>query len=280
MKGKLVALLKESIEGFNSVNGTLLAASISFSLLLSLFPLAFIAVYGAGSITGSKYIQEQVIQDITYLLPEFREVLTSVKSNAIVINDAICVAALIGLIWGGMSLFNSVRVSLNIAWGIGNPHSIFRAQLINLLMMFGAGILLLLSVMLTIMLSSVYNPDIQVQGTALIGHSMATRILANVLVTLLTFLVFLLLYKYIPNIRLKWKDIWIGALVAAISFEITKFLFIGYVRIFKPYNLAYGSIATVVAFLMWAYLSTLIFLFIAKIMYVNLKMRDNPAVSD
>jgi membrane protein len=91
---------------------------------------------------------------------------------------------------------------------------------------------------------------------------------------------FLLLYKYVPIIRPKWKDIWIGALVAAISFEITKFAFISYVRIFSPYNLAYGSIAAVVAFLMWAYLSALVFLFIAKVMYVNLKMRNNPVVSD
>jgi membrane protein len=273
MNNKIIILLKDSITEFNKDNGTLLAASISFSLLLSLFPLAFVAVYGAGSITTSRHFQELVIRGITYLLPESQGLIASVTGNSTMVNQGISAVALIGLIWGGISFFNSVRISLNLAWGIRNPHSLFRAQLINMAMMLGAGILLLLSVLLTFTLSSVRGPGINLGGI-LISHAMALRILSNVLVTFLSFVVFLLIYKYLPNLRPKWQDIWIGALVAAVFFEITKLVFVEYVSVFRPYNLAYGSIGTVIAFLMWAYLSALIFLFIAKIMHLNLKMRD------
>ena len=190
MNNKIIILLKDSITEFNKDNGTLLAASISFSLLLSLFPLAFVAVYGAGSITTSRHIQELVIRGITYLLPESQGLIASVTGNSTMVNQGISAVALIGLIWGGISFFNSVRISLNLAWGIRNPHSLFRAQLINMAMMLGAGILLLLSVLLTFTLSSVRGPGINVGGI-LISHAMALRILSNVMVTLLSFVVFL-----------------------------------------------------------------------------------------
>ncbi len=64
-----------------------------------------------------------------------------------------------------------------------------------------------------------------------------------------------------------------GIIAAAILFEITKLVFVWYIRIFTPYNLVYGSIGTLIAFLMWIYLSAIIFLFIAKINHVNLVRR-------
>ena len=280
MKGKIIALLKESIKEFSADNGTLLAASISFNLLFSLFPLAFAAVYIAGSVTGSPNMQEQIIRGIGYLLPVSRQLIQSIISNVAAAHSAIGAVALIGLVWGGISVFNSVRVSLNAAWGIRNPHPILKAQLINLIMMIGTAILLFLSVLLTVMFSTVYEPGMQVKGVEFLRRSLITRILSNILVTGLAFLVFLLLYKFIPNIRPKWKDIWIGALAAAISFEITKVIFIWYIKIFSPYNLVYGSIGTLIAFLMWTYLSALVFLFVAKITHVNLEMRARSTISD
>lgn len=68
-------------------------------------------------------------------------------------------------------------------------------------------------------------------------------------------------------------------LAAAISFEITKIIFIWYIRTFDPYNLVYGSIAALIAFVMWTYLSALVFLFIAKVSYVNLEMRTSSTLS-
>ena len=258
---------------FGTDNGSLLAASLSFNLLLSLFPLALVVVYIAGSMSGSPYSQEQVIQGIAYLLPVSRQLITSTITNVAAARGAIGAVAFIGLVWGGIAFFNSIRMSLNTMWGIRKPQPILKAQLINLIMMIGAAILLFLSVLITAMLSTVSELGMQVKEAEFIRSGLAARILANVVATGLAFLVFLLLYKFIPGIRPKWKDIWLGALAAAISFEITKLIFILYVRIFNPYNLVYGSIGALIAFLMWTYMSALVFLLIAKIIHVNLEMR-------
>ena len=279
MKGKTVTLLKESVKEFGADNGTLLAGSISFNLLLSLFPLALAVVYIAGSVTGSPNTQEQIIRGIGYLLPVSRQLIASTVSNVAAARGAIGVVAFVGLIWGGIAFFNSISASLNTIWGIRKPYTIFKAQLINLIMMIGTAILLFLSVLITAMLGVVHESGMQVSGAEFISSALTTRILANILATGLAFLVFLLLYKFIPSIRPKWKDIWIGALAAAISFEITKIIFILYIRIFNPYNLVYGSIGALIAFLMWTYISALIFLFIAKITHVNIEMRTRATVS-
>jgi membrane protein len=278
MRG-IIALLKASLNEFGADNGTLLAASVSFTLLFSIFPLALVAVYIAGSFAASPNVQEQIIRGIGYLLPVSRQLIMSTISHISAARGAIGVVALIALVWGGLSFFNSVRVSLNAVWGIRRPHRIFKAQLINLIMMIGAAILLFLSVLITAMFSIIHEPGIQVKGAEFMRSTLAMRILANILATGFAFLVFLLLYRFIPSIRPKWKDIWIGALAAAVFFEITKVIFIWYIRVFSPYDLVYGSIGGLIAFLMWTYLSALVFLFIAKITHVNLEMRTRSTIS-
>ena len=279
MKGRVIPLLKESLNEFGTDNGTLLAASVSFNLLLSLFPLALAVVYIAGSFPQSPYTQEQIIRGIAYLLPVSRELIAGTVTGVAAARGAIGVLAIVGLVWGGFAFFSSIRKALNTVWGIRKPQPLLKGQLINLIMLIGAAILLFLSVLITAFLSTVAEQGIPVPGAELVRSDVMERILANVLATGLAFVVFLLLYKFIPGKRPKWKDIWLGALAAAISFEITKIIFLVYLRVFNPYNLVYGSIGALIAFLMWTYLSALVFLFIAKVMHVNLEMRNrSPGV--
>jgi membrane protein len=275
---RTIALLRESLKEFGTDNGTLLAASVSFNLLLSLFPLALAAVYIAQSLTSSPATQEQVIRGLGYLLPVSRQLITSTITHTAAARGAIGVVALIVLIYGGLSFFNAVRISLNTVWGMRTPQRLLKAQLVNLLMMIGAAVLLFLSVLVTAVFSIIYEPGMQAKGAEFVRSPAAIRIAANILATGIAFVVFLLLYRFVPSKWPKWKDIWVGALAAAIFFEITKVLFILYVRVFSPYDLVYGSMGALIAFLMWTYFSTLVFLFIAKVTHVNLEMRASSTV--
>jgi membrane protein len=231
-------------------------------------------VYIAGSFPQSPYTQDQIIRGIAYLMPVSRELIAGTITGVAAARGAIGILALIGLLWGGFGFFNSIRRALNTAWGIRQPAPLLKGQLINLTMMIGAAILLFLSVLITVFLGTVSEQVVQVAGAQLVSSGVVERILANVLATAIAFLVFLLLYRLVPSRRPKWKNIWLGALVAAIFFEITKVIFLIYLRIFNPYNLVYGSIGALIAFLMWTYLSALIFLFIAKVMHINLEMQN------
>ena len=77
--------------------------------------------------------------------------------------------------------------------------------------------------------------------------------------------VFLMLYKFVPNTKTYWRYIWVGALIAAMLFEITKNLFIWYLNTFTNFDNVYGTLASVVIFLLWAYLSGLILILGAEL---------------
>ena len=70
--------------------------------------------------------------------------------------------------------------------------------------------------------------------------------------------IFLMLYKVLPNTQTHWRFIWPGALVAALLFEGGKFLFVLYLDNFATFSAVYGSIGSVIALLLWAYVSAFI----------------------
>jgi membrane protein len=91
----------------------------------------------------------------------------------------------------------------------------------------------------------------------------------------IAFIGFLLLYEFIPNTRVPWKHVWVGALIAAVLFEIVKNIFVWFVGRFATYNLVYGSISTFVALMTWAYISAVILLFCAKLISIYPRMKSS-----
>ena len=73
-------------------------------------------------------------------------------------------------------------------------------------------------------------------------------------------MLFALVYRYVPHTRLTWGDVWPGAGLAAVLFEASKNLFAWYLASFANYSLVYGSLATVIVFLLWTYISALVLL--------------------
>jgi membrane protein len=89
--------------------------------------------------------------------------------------------------------------------------------------------------------------------------------------------VILLLYRFVPSNQPGWRHIWLGALLAAIGFEIIRFAFVWYVKNFAQYNLIYGPISSVIVLLMFIYLTAWVLLFFAKFSYVKMR-RDGEGL--
>ena len=89
---------------------------------------------------------------------------------------------------------------------------------------------------------------------------------------LLLLAVFLILYKVIPNTRTRWRDVWPGALLAAIFFEIARSLFIVYLEYYANYQLIYGSISSIVVLLIWIYYSAYIMILGAEFSFQYSRM--------
>ena len=88
-------------------------------------------------------------------------------------------------------------------------------------------------------------------------------------------LIFLLLYKMVPNTKTYWRYIWPGALLAAVLFETSKNLFILYLERFASYQNVYGSLAPVIVLLLWAFVSSFIVLMGAEISSEYERLKHN-----
>jgi YihY family inner membrane protein len=93
------------------------------------------------------------------------------------------------------------------------------------------------------------------------GYLLFTELIS----VLMAFAVFLLIYKFIPHTDTDWSDIWVGALVAALLFEIGRNAFVFYLNNFGNFGQIYGSLASVVVLLVWIFISALILIIGAEV---------------
>jgi len=272
----IVATLKQAVNEFLADNCTHLSAAISYYILLSLFPLALAAITILGFFSRSPDIGARVSQAIADLLPVSGQVVSDTIQGVSQGWGAAGAIAIIGLLWSGMGFFGAVRKSLNTAWGIRQPRPFLRERLMEFLMMLGLGVLLIISLGLTAAFKIIQAANISV-----FGHLLSNGLLWHAIVILtsvaITFVVFLFLYKFIPNTRVHWRHVWVGALVAAVLLEIAKNFFVWFAGHFATYNLVYGSVSTIIVMMMWSYISAMILLFCAKLISAFIKMRPLPA---
>jgi membrane protein len=142
-------------------------------------------------------------------------------------------------------------------------------------MMIGAGAIILASVGLTTAFKVIQRANWPVLGEQFMEGSMASHAAVIGTSILVLFVAFAFLYKWVPNTRVQWRHAAIGALAAAVLFEMVKNLFIWFVANTAIYGSVYGYVGAIVALMTWAYASAIIFLFCAKITSYYPKMRHS-----
>jgi membrane protein len=269
----LVLMMKQAIQEFLADNCTHLAAAISYYLLLSMFPLALAAISILSYFSRSPDVQAKVTQAITEVLPVSGDFVSTTIRDVAPGWGAASAIGVIGLIWAGTGLFNAIRKSLNTAWGIKQPRPFLRERLIEFAMMLGLVVFLIVYVGMTAAFNYFEGTDFFMEHLA--DGSPLWEFLVILASIVIAFVGFLLLYEFIPNTRVPWKHVWVGALMAAVLFEIVKNLFVWFVGKFATYNLVYGSIGTIIALMTWSYISAVILLFCAKLISIYPRMKSS-----
>ena len=181
------------------------------------------------------------------------------------VRGTIGVFAILGLFWAGSAIFGGITRSINRAWDVHTDRPLYLSKARQLIMAVLTGLLFMFSTGITTFLR-VYERFASINfpfGDMLVSSSSLVILHASSFMLVLA--VFLMLYKYMPNTKTYWRYIWLGALVAAILFETTKNLFILYLNTFTNFANVYGTLAPVVALLLWTYLSGLILILGAEL---------------
>ena len=159
-------------------------------------------------------------------------------------------------------MFSAIRKGINHAWQIRQPHYFLAERGIDLLMLLGAAVYVLLWFVFTT--DALERPSILGLPEGLMG-GLVGRAFLEMVALVATFGVLLLLYRYVPNTRVTWGDVWVGALIGTIVFQVLRFGFAGFVYRFSNFTLVYGSLGALMMVLVWVYLSSFALLWGAQV---------------
>ncbi|MBT9160189.1 MAG: YihY/virulence factor BrkB family protein [Dehalococcoidia bacterium] len=267
------AFMHNVVKEFLSDNCLHLAASISYFAFFCIFPLSLAFISVLGFISGSPESEVKVIAVIGGFLPVPSEFITSSIQGVVRARGPLGIIATIGLLWGGSAVFNVIRKSLNIAWGVKKPRHFLVERAMELAMTLGVGLLLLISIGITTTLSVIRRFNAAVLGIEFLKDAVFWQAGLTLLSISLAFVTFLFLYRFVPYARLRWRDVWGGALLAAVGFEAAKQVFVWYVTNYAHHNLIFGPVGAIIALLLWFYISAVIVLFCAKLTSVYSRSR-------
>ena len=277
-KNPVVSLFWQTNAEFSKENSSLMAAAVAYSLLFSIFPFALALLAITGYLMASDEVEKQVIIAMGNLIPVARNLIVQTLEGVMKAREATGTIAILMLIWSALAFFDALRNSLNRAWGLPYSQTYVKGKLTNVSMLALAVCGLIVFTWLTTTLHYMHESHMQIWVFKFSTTTLFSRLIFMLLSAVLAYGVILLLYRFVPSHRPKWRHIWLGALLAAIGFEIVRFYFVWYVKNFATYNLVYGPISSIIALLMFMYLTTWVLLFFAKFSYVKMR-RDRDALT-
>ncbi len=263
---KFVSICARAVNDFLGKNGPQLAAAISYYALFSLFPLTLAIIFGLSFFLGPDSIDD-LAQRAAEQAPVSKRTVSDVLTGTLSSRSIAGFAGIIGLLWAGTAVFSAIRKGVNATWGITRPRPFLQERLIDISLMLGAAILMFISIFSTAALAYLREIlEFITRETHINGDLLWDR-LASLIPPTLSFLVFVGIYWFLPNTKVKLKDALPGAIAATVAFEVVKNAFVWYVRNYSVYTTVYGSVGSIVALLTWVYVSALILLFGSLITY-------------
>ncbi len=256
----------QNVNDFMTINGHYLAAAIAFYGFLSIFPLSIALITLWSFTVGTEGFEDRLIAGIIEQIPVLGETgetsfvegfIRNVKNNPAVSSGLTG----LGLFVAGLGVFGSIRKSVNVIWGINRPRPFLIERAIDLIMMLVASSFLFASVVLTAFFSFIQEIAAFLLVDNLFFNQWLLVAIGFVVPSVITYGVFLVIYWWLPNTKVKISDIAFVALLASFAFEVAKYVFIFFLRNSGGLLLSiYGSISTIMMFFFFVYTEAIIML--------------------
>jgi membrane protein len=258
------------------------AASLAFYTLFSLAPVVIIAVSVIGLVLGEQAAQGHIVAQLQDVMGREAAVAVEQALARSRIKESGPLPTMLGvaaLLIGATTVFAQMQSSLNVIWGVAarpNRSGLFlflRHRLLSLTVVLAIGFVLLVSLLLGVVLRAVLHFAHQFVPAVATLLSGAELLLSLLVVSLL----FCAIFKVLPDVVLKWSDVVVGALVAALLFSVGRYAIAAYLA-YTATASTYGAAGSVVLILLWVYYSSLIVLFGAAFTKTHLLAKGRTVV--
>ncbi|MES2674263.1 MAG: YihY/virulence factor BrkB family protein [Pseudomonadota bacterium] len=262
-------LFKETYEGWEEHKVSRLAAALAYYTIFSLAPLLILVIAIAGAVIGGDVARSQLVDQLQQLVgPDGAAVIDTVITVASKPNESTSIIAsvmgVLVLIFGAVGVFVQMQDALNTIWEVApRPEKNIKIFVFHRFLSFGMvlGIAFLLLVSLAINAALAFLNDFLGKLAPEMGFLLS--ILNNLISFGVITLLFTLIFKYLPDVKIAWSDVIIGAMITALLFTIGKYL-IGLYLGRSTFSSAYGAAGSLVVLLVWIYYSAQIIFFGAE----------------
>lgn len=256
---RFALLCIDMVNEFLGKNCHYIAGAIAFSMFFSMFPLILAIISIWGFFLGPNVDQVELAAELAEVIPISSGFIAQTVKGVASAKVITGIASVLLLMWASSAAFGAIRKGINTAWGIQKTRPFIKERLIDIALVTGAGILMVTLLFVAPMASSIHKglslvfPDI--------SYEFLSRIVSQAVSPILSFSTFAILYRYMPNTEVRFRDVWLGALFSCLGFEGAKWGFLQYLNNYSVHNVLYGSVGAIMALLTWVYVSAIILLF-------------------
>ena len=283
----MLDMLKATFRDFKDDDAPRLAAALSYYTVFSLPPLLILITLIAGIIWDPQEIQSRLVGEVGGAIgPEGAAQIRSMIANADRPGSGGLLMTLLSigaLLFGATGAFGQLQAALNTAWEVepdpeaGGILAMATKRLLSFGMILVIVFLLLVSLVLSAILSAAGS---QVAGALPGGIGAGALWFINLALSLLVItLLFMAMYKILPDAVVAWSDVWKGALATAALFVLGKFLLGFYIARSDPGS-AFGAAGSLAIILVWIYYSAMIFFLGAEFTQVYAQRKGSGIVPD
>ena len=256
-------LLKETATAWDEDNVARLAASLAYYTLLSIAPLIILAVAVTGLAFGEEAAREHIAGELASVVGGgAAEAIQSIAKNARTPGTAVLsiIVGLTELLFGASGVFGELQSALNTVWGVAPKPGrgiwgLVKDRFFSFTLVLGVAFMLLVSLVVSAGLTWIG----QVFASSLPGGAVVWQVLNFCISLAVVTALFALMFKKLPDVEIRWRDVWVGAAVTAGLFTLGKFglgLYLGSAGV----SSAYGAAGSIVALVIWVYYSAQVLL--------------------
>lgn len=259
LSGNRFNILETAVKTFTEKQAAQASAGLAYYSIFSIFPLLLVFIAAGSYFIDTKQVFNVVTQFIQQALPISRQIINENLQEILQARGTAGILSLLTLLWSGSGMFTNLAYNINLAWTRAARRNFLQNRLVGLWMIVGLIGLIVLSLILSWVTQRLPHMDI--------AHASPTNLLLLRLISafgswLMIFLVFFALYHWIPTMDVTWSATVWGALLASLAWKAVTTGFAWYLSSgFGSYQLVYGSLGAIVAFLFLIYVISFITLF-------------------
>ena len=270
---RLVALaIWRGVTGIYNSDDLTFAASIAYYALLSLFPFFLLALAILATVTGNDADRELVIGFVLRYFPRQFEFVNTQLQAMQAAGLRLGVIGSILMVWAAMGVFSTITSAVNHAWGVEKQPSYLKHKLMAFIMLVTASLLLLVALLLVSAINVVEARWFEVIVTRAPGLLVLQGWAIKSASTIIFIVLVGLIFYFVPNAAVRFRDVWVGAILTGLLWRLALAGFSRYVRDLNRFSV-HGSIAAVVVFLVWVYISAVILLYGVEVTAAYARLR-------